>query len=41
MKKRNFSVVKHDELNDDLQTIVDYYNEQKPTLGNDFFFLDQ
>jgi hypothetical protein len=38
MKKRNFSVVKHDELNDDLQTIVDYYNEQKPTLGNDFFF---
>ncbi len=39
MKKRNFSVVKHDELNDDLQSIVDYYNEQKDKLGNDFFYF--
>jgi hypothetical protein len=36
--KRNFSVVKHNDLNSDLQSIIDYYNEQKPKLGNDFFF---
>jgi hypothetical protein len=29
MKKRNFSVVKYEEVNNDLQTIIDYYNEQK------------
>lgn len=28
MKKRNFSVVKHEEVNNDLQTIIDYYNEK-------------
>ncbi len=39
MKKRNFLVVKHDKLNDDLQSIVDYYNEQKDKLGNDFFYF--
>jgi len=29
MKKRNFSVIKHDEVNNDLQQIVDYYNDKK------------
>jgi hypothetical protein len=37
MKKRNFSVIKHDEVNNDLQEIVDYYNEQKHKLGNEFY----
>jgi hypothetical protein len=37
MKKRNFSVVKYEEVNNDLQTIIDYYNEQKYKLGNEFY----
>jgi hypothetical protein len=37
MKKHNFSVFKLDEVNNDLQAIVDYYNEQKHKLGNEFF----
>ena len=37
MKKRNFSVVKHEEVNNDLQTIIDYYNEKKYKLGNEFY----
>jgi len=37
MKKRNFSVLKHDEVVQDLQTIVDYYNNAKSGLGNQFY----
>jgi hypothetical protein len=37
MKKRNFSVIKHDEVNNDLQQIVDYYNDKKAKLGNEFY----
>ncbi len=37
MKKHNFSVIKHAEVNNDLQTIIDYYNEQKYKLGNEFY----
>jgi len=39
MKKHNFSVIKHAEVNNDLQTIIDYYNEQKYKLGNEFIIV--
>ena len=39
MKKRNFSVIKHDEVNHDLQKIVDYYNNKKHKLGNTFYSI--
>lgn len=37
MKKRNFSVIKHDDVNKDLQQIIDYYNDKKDKLGNKFY----
>ncbi len=37
MKKYNFQVIKHDDVNHDLQEIIDYYNSKKAKLGNKFF----
>lgn len=37
MKKRDFSVIKHNEVSNDLQEAIDYYNEKKAKLGNRFY----
>jgi hypothetical protein len=37
MKKHNFLVIKHHDVNHDLQEIIDYYNSKKAKLGNKFY----
>lgn len=39
MKKLNFRVIRHPSLTTDLQEIIDYYNERKAYLGNEFYYL--
>jgi hypothetical protein len=39
MKKQHFEVIRHPLLSLDLQQTIDYYNDKKDYLGNEFFHL--
>lgn len=39
MKELNFDVVRHPLLSIDLQEAIDYYNDKKTFLGNEFYEL--
>ena len=39
MKKRNFDIVRHPEVKNDLQEAIDYYNKEKDGLGDQFYFV--
>ena len=39
MKKYNFDIVFHPEVKNDLQEAIDYYNDKKEGLGDQFYFV--
>lgn len=39
MKKRNFNIVRHPKVKNDLQEAIDYYNNKQKGLGDKFYFI--
>ena len=37
MRKKVFKILRHPELKNDLQEVIDYYNKKKVGLGNTFY----